>query len=235
MIGNTVGNGIFVNELAEFRHSVFFAFHKRCSRKPDITGIWKYGTHLCCHRSVITAMTFIDKHKNISGIIFQSAYFYSVELVDNRRNHIDRIRIDKRDKVFSAGCACRFQPCMRKRLHDLPVQFLSVRYNNNARSPCKFHKNVFGKHHHRERLSAPLRMPDDAALPVAAAVVLVNGLDNLFHSKILLITANLFDICIVQHKKLRQLQQTLFGKQRYNCPILLCGHSADHAFFKCSI
>lgn len=180
-------------------------------------------------------MTFIDKHKNISGIIFQSAYFYSVKFVNNGRNHVDRIRIDKRDEMFSAGCACRFQPCMRKRLHDLPVQFLSVRHDDDARTPRELHQNVFGQHHHRERFSASLRMPDNTALPVSATVVLVNGLDNLFHGKILLITANLFDICIVQHKKLRQLQQTLFGKQRYNCPILLCGHSADHAFFKCSI
>ena len=116
--------------------------------------------------------------------------------------------------MFSAGCARGFQPRMRKRLHDLPVQFLSVRHDDDARPPRKFHENVFREHHHRERLSAPLRMPDDAALPVAAAVVLVNGLDDLFHGKVLLIAADLFDVCIVQHEKLRQLQQTLFGKHR---------------------
>ena len=66
VIGNAVGNGVFVNELAEFCHRVLFALHQRRSRKADIAGIGKHGAHLCRHCPVIAAMAFIDKHKNIA-------------------------------------------------------------------------------------------------------------------------------------------------------------------------
>ena len=76
-------------------------------------------------------------------------------------------------------------------------------------------------------------MPNDAALTVALFVWLLNGLDNLFDGKILLIPANLLYIGIKEHKVPNQFHDPCFAEQRNQIPILLSGGPASHMLGQC--
>ena len=76
-------------------------------------------------------------------------------------------------------------------------------------------------------------MPDDAALTVALFVWLLNGLDNLFDGKILLIPANLLYIGIKEHKIPDQFHNPFFAEQRNQIPILLSWGAVSHMLGQC--
>ena len=64
----------------------------------------------------------------------------------------------------------------------------------------KLHKDIFRYHIHSEALARTLRMPYNAAAPVAALVICVDCCDDFFKSKKLLIAANFLYICVIQNK-----------------------------------
>lgn len=68
-------------------------------------------------------------------------------------------------------------------------------------------------------------MPDDAALPVAFFIRLLDGFDNLLDGKILLIAADFFHIGIKQHKVADQLHHTGRGEKRNQVAVLLGGNA----------
>ena len=104
---------------------------------------------------------------------------------------------------------------MGKRLCNLPVKFLTVSHDNHFGAyRTQFFKNILGNHHHGERLTRTLRMPDDATLTVTRRVIFGNGLHNRLYRKELLVSANLFHIGIVNDKILRELAQAFFFEQR---------------------
>ena len=89
----------------------------------------------------------------------------------------------------------------------------------------KLHQQIFGQHDHRQTFAAALRMPDDAALPVAFFIRLLDGFDNLLDGKILLIAADFFHIGIKQHKVVDQLHHTGRGEKRNQVAVLLGGNA----------
>ena len=146
-------------------------------------------------------MAFVDQNEDVPGIILESAALHRIELVNDGSNHIHRSAVDKLDQMLSRGGSCGGQPCMSKGLGDLFIEFFSVCHNNDTRiKAAHFHKDILCHHNHRQGLAAPLCMPNNTALTVARRIVLLNGLDDFFDSKELLITADLFDIGIVKDK-----------------------------------
>ncbi|CDA79109.1 unknown [Clostridium sp. CAG:242] len=77
-------------------------------------------------------------------------------------------------------------------------------------------------------------MPNDTALTVALFILLLDGLDNLFDGKILLIPANLLYIGIKEHKVSDQLDDPFFAEQRNQILILLSGGAVSHILSQCS-
>ena len=76
-------------------------------------------------------------------------------------------------------------------------------------------------------------MPDNATLTVALFVRLLNGLDNLFNSEILLIPANLLYIGVKEDKVPDQFHDPFFAEQRNQIPILLSWGPVSHILGQC--
>ena len=76
-------------------------------------------------------------------------------------------------------------------------------------------------------------MPDDATLTVVLFVWLLDGLDNLFDSEILLIPADFLYIGVKEHKVPDQFHDPFFAEQRNQIPILLSGGAVNHMLGKC--
>ena len=178
-------------------------------------------------------MALIDQNKDITRVVFESAALNRVELVDNRCNHICRSFVNQINQMLTRGRSCRGEPCVSKGLGDLLIKLFSVCNNNNARvKAAHFHKDILRHHNHSQRLTTALCMPNNTALTVSCAIILLNCPDDFFNGKKLLITADLFDICIVKNKILGQSQQTGGIKQRHNVSVLFSDFATNYVLVK---
>ena len=215
LVLDAILNRVFMNQLAELLQGVLFVFQKRRAGKADVAGVREYSSHLGRERTVVRTVAFIDKDKNIPGIILDALIIYRIELVYNRSDDVGLAFVNQVAKVLSACSASRRQACVRKRLCNLLVKFLTVGHDNHFGTyRTQFFKNILGNHHHGKRLTRALRMPNDTTLTVTRRVIFGNGFHNRLYRKELLITANLFDVGIVNDKILRELAQAFFFEQR---------------------
>ena len=67
---------------------------------------------------------------------------------------------------------------------------------------------------------------EEAGVTIACGIILGNCLHNSFYCKKLLIAANFFDICVVNHEIFGEFTQAALFKQRDQSLVLFCGDSA---------
>ena len=215
-----------MNQLAKLGHGILFAFHQRGSGKAYIACIGEHAAHLGRHETIVGAMAFIHKNKDITGVVLGFLTLCGIEFVDNTGDYVCFCTVDQLHQMPSAGRTGRIQPCMGEGRCNLSVQFLPVGYDDNTgMTSCQLHQDILRQHDHGQALAAALRMPDHAALPVAFLVVLGNRLHNLFDGKILLIAADLFHIGIKENKIADQLKNSLLAEQGDDVFVLLRWHA----------
>ena len=95
----------------------------------------------------------------------------------------------------------------------------------------KLHQQILCQHNHCQAFAAALGMPDNTALAIAVLVGFVDGFDDLFDGKILLIAAYLFDVGVKEDKVTDQLIYAVDAEQRNDIAVLYRRHTVgDHSF-----
>ena len=102
----TILNRVFMNQLAELLQGVLFVLQKRRAGKADVAGVREYRSHLGRERTVVRTVAFINKDKNIPGIVLDTLIIYRIELVDNRCNDVGLALVNQVAKVFAASRTC---------------------------------------------------------------------------------------------------------------------------------
>ena len=100
-----------------------------------------------------------------------------------------------------------FDIACRKSITNLHIQVRSIGYHNHPRIGNRFNQ-VFNQHHHGERFTASLSMPNQTTATFTIFVHSLNFCDCLFDSKILLIACNFLDTVIINDKVPYQIEQS---------------------------
>src|SRR5262249_39952141 len=110
-----------------------------------------------------------------------------------------------------------------ERAPNLVVQVNPVSHQRDARIvDTILQRNRLRHHHHRQRFSRPLRVPDDAARAFAVLADALDSVDRLLDGEILLVTGDLFLPAVKHNELTRQLDQSLRPEQAIDRPILFC-------------
>ena len=103
----------------------------------------------------------------------------------------------------AAGAIDALRPALGEDALDLFIQFVTVGDDGNAGIGIVL-QDPFGEHDHDDALAAALRVPDDAALPLAD--MLLGGFD----AKILMGARQFLDAAIEQDEIVHQLNEAMF-------------------------
>ena len=96
----------------------------------------------------------------------------------------------------------------------------------------KLHQQILCQHNHCQTFAAALGMPDHTALAIAVLVGFVDGFDDLFDGKILLIAAYLFDVGVKEDKVTDQLIYAVDAEKRNDIAVLHSRYTIrNQAFF----
>ena len=218
-----------MDQLAKPGHGVFLALHQRGTGKADITGIWEHRAHFSGKQAIIGAVAFIHQQEHIPRKVSVLQLFGGVELVDNGGDHIRLAAAQQLYQMPPAGGPCRTEAGMGKCGCDLPVQIFTIGDNNHLRVTIRqLHQEILRQHYHGQAFAAALRVPDNAALPVALFIGLRNGPDDLLDGEILLIPADFFHVGVKEHKVADQLHGPFPAEQGDQVSVLLGGHAAGY-------
>ena len=199
-----------LDDAAELPGRVLLLLHQRRAGHGDEAGVRKRLLHLDAHFAVLAAVPLVDQHEDVGvGQRGADAAHGRLELVDNRRDDGIALAVEQFDElasrrgVLDANLTLAECPC------DLSVEVRAVGHEDDFRVANLFvEDDGLRQHHHRQRLAAPLRVPDDAAAPPPALDV-ADALHRLPHGKILLVTRHLLDAVVVEREAVHQLQQPL--------------------------
>ena len=155
-------------------------------------------------------MPLVDQHEDVGvGQRGADAAHGRLELVDNRRDDGIALAVEQFDELASRRGVLDANLALAERPRNLPVEVRAVGYEDDFRiANLLVEDDGLRQHHHRQRLAAPLRVPDDAAAPPPALDV-ADALHRLPHGKILLVTRHLLDAVVVEREAVHQLQQPL--------------------------
>ena len=153
-------------------------------------------------------MPLVDQHKDVGvGQRGADAAHGRLELVDNRRDDGIALAVEQFDELAPRRGVLDANLTLAERPRNLSVEVRAVGYEDDFRvANLLVEDDGLRQHHHRQRLAAPLRVPDDAAAPPPALDV-ADALHRLPHGKILLVTCHLLDAVVVERETVHQLQQ----------------------------
>ena len=219
---HTVGDGVLVDQFAELGHGIFFFFHQRCSGESDVAGVGEHSAHLGGQFAIIGTVALVHQQEHIPGEVLVLQFFGGVKLVDDGSDHVRLAAFQQLHQVPPAGGPGRIQTGVGKGGGNLPVQFFPVGDNDHLGITVgELHQQVFGQHDHGQAFAAALGVPDDAALPVAPLIQLLNSPNDLLDRKVLLVTADFLHIGVKKNKIADQFQHPLRSKQGNQVPVLL--------------
>ena len=199
-----------LDDAAELPGRVLLLLHQRRAGHGDEAGIRERLLHLDAHLAVLAAVPLVDQHEDVGvGQRGADAANGRLELVDNRRDDGIALAVEQFDELASCRGVLDANLTLAERPRNLPVEVRAVGHEDDFRiANLLVEDDGLRQHHHRQRLAAPLRVPDDAAAPPPALDV-ADAPHRLPHGKILLVTRHLLDAVVVERETVHQLQQPL--------------------------
>lgn len=135
------------------------------------------------------------------------------EFVDQRGD--DRhLRFQQLQQMLAGARILWLQAGGAEGVADLLVQIGAVGHHHDARAGHR-HRQRFGQHHHGQRFSRPLRMPDHAAFSTVLVVALLHALQQMLDGEILRMAGDFLVGPVEQHKPSRQIQQAVGAAQTH--------------------
>ena len=193
---------------AKLRKGVLLSSHQRCPGEAEVARFGEDFFHRLVQITILRTVRLIDKYEGIGvikGDIFIFDFFkFMDECSDDRF-----ARLQQAYQVFARSCSYSLDLRTVKCLMYLFVKVFSVCYYNDL-GACDATLDHLGEHHHRQRLTRPLRMPDEPSLPSACGIQFADAFHDLLDGKILLIPGDLFDLAVKDDKGVQQLHHALF-------------------------
>src|SRR5262249_55815408 len=155
-----------------------------------------------------------------------------LELVDHSGDDRSLLTRQQLEQMTARRRPHRFFAATVERGPDLIVQVDTVCHQNYSRiDDALFQRNRLRHHHHRQRFSRPLRVPDDASGSPAVRPDTLDSLQGLLDGEVLLVAGDLFLTCVEDDKLARQLDQPLGPEKTINRPVLFRDRPPCHFQF----
>ena len=197
-----------LDDATELPSRVFLLLHQRGAGHGDEAGIRECLLHFDAHLAVLAAVPLVNQHENIRvGQRGADTAHGRLELVDNRRDDGIALAVEQLDELAPRRGVLDANLTLAERPRNLPIEVRAVGYEDDFRiANLLVEDDGLRQHHHRQRLAAPLRVPDDAAAPPPSLNV-AHAPHRLLHGKILLVARHLLDAVVVEREAVHQLQQ----------------------------
>ena len=237
---------IFINQWAEFCICVLcrndlsililrLFLNERCPGKGNFHCFWEHFIHIDIKLAILCSVSLINKKEQILAIITVFLLNGSLKFINQCCYYGISIILKKLNQALAGFRLVRTHLRVNEVITNLFIQINAVSNHNKARLLDwtvwlhAFTNNHLCQHNHRDRFATTLGMPNNTVSCVGV-VPHQNTIHTLFDCKVLLVSAYLFHIIIIDDKVTNQIQQPLRVQQRHQCTILLLDLTIGGAF-----
>jgi len=219
-----------VDEATELRRGVLLLARERRAGEADVAGVLEHPAHHAVQMTVLRAVALIDQHKDVRIVVLDVLLGHRLELVHGRGDNVGALRVDELDQMPTrVGLLDRLAARLEGAV-DLLVEVNAVGDEHDARvGDGGVQRERLGQHHHRQRLAAAGRVPDDAAGALPLRVEMRHAVERRLDGEVLLVAGDLLHPAVEDDEPVDKLQQALWVKQAVERAVLLGGQALADA------
>src|SRR5713101_2716494 len=186
-----------------------------CASEADEGGVGHHRVHHPVQLAALAAVAFVHENEHLAhgraGLRLESldeglevVDVLTAELVHQRAEQARLGLAELTHQIAAVACALDGFARLREDTLDLLVQLVAIRDDGDAGVGVVL-QDPLGEQHHHDALAAPLRVPDDSALPVAR--MRLRGLD----AEILVSARQLLPSAVEDHEVVHQFDQPVLA------------------------